>query len=105
VQGNDYNFFWYLDVKEWNYFFINGKIKLFSSAADALKGAPVLLGGECKWEISSRIKDSKPLVSAGLKDRNGCTLRIVRQEGKTVSPTLTLIKDGKVEIEEKMKFG
>ncbi len=105
IQGNEYYFFWYLDVKEWNYFFISGKIKLFSSAADALKGTPVLLGGQCKWEISSRIQNSKSLVSAGLKDINGCTLRIVSQSGKTVSPTLTLIKDGKIETEEKMKFG
>jgi len=105
IQGNEYHFFWYLDVKEWNYFFINGKMKLFSSAADALKGTPVHLGGECKWEISSRIRDGKSLVSAGLKDRNGCTLRIVRRAGKTVSPTLSLIKDGKVETEQKMKFG
>lgn len=105
VQGNEYHFFWYLNVKEWNYFFISGKMKLFSSAADALKGTPILLGGQCKWEISSQIRDDKSLVSAGLKDSNGCTLRIVRQEGKTVSPTLTLIKDGKVETEEKMKFG
>ena len=105
IQGNEYHFFWYLDIKDWNYFFINGKMKLFSSAADALKGAPVHLGGQCKWEISSRIRDGKSLVSAGLKDINGCTLRIVRQQGKAVSPTLTLIKDGKVETEEKMKFG
>jgi hypothetical protein len=105
VKGNEYYFFWYLDVKEWSYFFISGKMKLFSSAADALKGTPVLLGGQCKWEISSQIRDDKSLVSAGLKDRNGCTLRIVSQAGKTVSPTLTLIKDGKVETEEKMKFG
>jgi len=105
IKGNEYYFFWYLDVKEWSYFFISGKMKLFSSAADALKGTPVLLGGQCKWEISSRIRDGKSLVSAGLKDINGCTLRIVSQEGKTVSPTLTLIKDGKVETEDKMQFG
>jgi len=105
TQGNDYYFFWYLNIKEWNYFFINGKMKLFSSAADALKGTPVHLGGECKWEISSRIRDSKSLVSAGLKDGNGCTLRSVRRASKRISPTLTLIQDGKVRTEEKMKFG
>jgi len=55
--------------------------------------------------IKGRIKNSKSLVSAGLKDINGCTLRIVRQAGKTVSPTLTIIKDGKIKTEEKMKFG
>lgn len=105
TQGNDYYFFWYLNIKEWNYFFINGKMKLFSNAANALKGTPVHLGGECKWEISSRIRDSKSLVSAGLKDGNGCTLRLVRRASKRISPTLTLIQDGKVRTEEKMKFG
>jgi len=105
IKGNEHHFFWYLDIKDWNYFFINGKMKLFSSAADALKGTPVRLGGQCQWQISSGIKNSKSLVSAGLKDINGCTLRIVRQAGKTVSPTLTIIKDGKIKTEEKMKFG
>ena len=105
IQENNYSLHWFLDIKEWNYFFINGKMKLFSSAAEALKGTPVLLGGECKWEISSLIKNGNSVVSAGLKDRNGCTLRIVRRAGQTVSPTLTLIKDGKVKTEEKMKFG
>jgi hypothetical protein len=105
IQGNDYYFFWFLDIKEWNYFFINGKMKLFSNAADALKGPPVRLGGRCKWEISSRTQDGKPMISAGLKDENGCTLRIVRRAGETISPTLTLIQDGQVKAEEKMKFG
>lgn len=105
MPGNDYSFHWFLNINGWNYFFINGKMKLFSSAADALKGTPVHLGGECKWEISSRIRDSKSLVSAGLKDGNGCTLRLVRRASKRISPTLTLIQDGKVRTEEKMKFG
>jgi hypothetical protein len=105
VQGNDYYFFWFLDIKDWNYFFINGKMTLFSNAADALKGPPVRLGGRCKWEISSRTQDGKPMISAGLKDENGCTLRIVRRAGEIISPTLTLIQDGQVKAEEKMKFG
>lgn len=105
VKGNDYYFFWYLNTREWNYFFINGKMTLFSNVADALKGKPVRLGGQCQWEISSGTRDGKAMVSAGLKDRNGCTLRIVRRANERVSPTLTLIQDGKVRTEEKMKFG
>ena len=106
TQGNDYYFFWYLNIKEWNYFFINGKMTLFSNAADALKGKPVRLGGQCQWEISSGTKDGKAMVSAGLKDGNGSTLRsVVRRASKSISPTLTLIQDGKVRTEEKMKFG
>jgi hypothetical protein len=105
VKENEYYFFSYLDTKDWSYFFINGKIKLYSSVEEALKGTPVLLGGECRWQISSRIQEGKSLISAGLKDINGCTLRTVRRTGQMTSPTLTLIKDGKVEAEEKMKFG
>ena len=105
TQGNDYYFFWYLNIKEWNYFFINGKMTLFSNAADALKGKPVRLGGQCQWEISSGTKDGKAMVSAGLKDGNGSTLRSVGRASKSISPTLTLIQDGKVRTEEKMKFG
>jgi hypothetical protein len=105
VKGNEYYFFSYLDIHEWNYFFINGKINLYSSIEEALKGTPVVLGGECRWQISSRNQDGKSLISAGLKDINGCTLRSVRRSGQMLSPALTIIKDGKVEAEEKMKFG
>ena len=103
--GNDYYFHWYLDTGGWNYFFINGKMKLFSNAADAMKSKPVRLGGQCQWNISSGMKSGKPVISAGLKDGNGCTLRILSGAGDRKSPKLTLIRDGKVRAEENMKFG
>lgn len=103
--GNDYYFHWYLDTGGWNYFFINGKMKFFSNAADAMNSKAVRLGGPCQWNINSGIKDGKPVISAGLKDGNGCTLRILRGAGDSKSPKLSLIKDGKVMAEENMKFG
>jgi hypothetical protein len=105
MPGNGYFFFWFLDISDWNYFFINGQITLFSSTADAVRGTPVRLGGPCKWEINSQTRDGKPMISAGLKDENGCTLRIVRKAGQTISPTLTMMQDGKVRAEVKMQFG
>jgi hypothetical protein len=101
----DYPFFWTLDTDGWNYFFIFGKMRLSSNAADALAGPPVRLAGPCKWQISSKRKSGKAVVSAGLKDENGCTLRSVRNSRSTRSPRLSLIKDGKVKAEERMKFG
>ena len=94
-----------MDAGGWNYFFINGKMRLFSSAEEALKSTPVLLGGQCQWQISSQIKNGKPVISAGLKDTNGCTLRILSGAGDRKSPKLSLIQDGKVRAEENMKFG
>ncbi len=105
LSGNDYTFLWFLDTGQWHYFFINGKIKFYSSAADALKGKPVHLASQCQWDISTRTQRGKAVVSAGLKDKNGCTLRIVRRAGQTISPELTLTKDDKVVIAEKMRFG
>jgi hypothetical protein len=105
ARENGYYFFWSMDTKDWNYFFINGKARLFSSADEALKGAPIRFGGDCKWEISSRTKDGKAMVSAGLKDENGCTLRLVRLSGKILSPRLSLAKNGKIEAEKELEFG
>ena len=105
AKRDGHHFHWYLHTKEWFCFFMNGKMELYPTLDEALEGTPVLLGGECRWQISSRIRGRKSLISAGLKDINGCTLRSLRRNGQMVSPTLTLIKNGKVETEEKMKFG
>jgi hypothetical protein len=105
LPGNAYPFHWFLNINQWNYFFINGRMALFSNVADAMKGKPVRLGGECKWQINTRTRDGRAMVSAGLKDGNGCTLRSIRRAGGRLSPTLTLIQDGKVITEKKMKFG
>ncbi len=102
---DDYSFFWTLDTDGWNYFFINGKMRLSSSAADALTGPPVRLAGHCKWNISASRRSGKSMVSAGLKDGNGCTLRIVTRPGGKPSPRLSLIKNGKIELEKDMEFG
>jgi hypothetical protein len=105
LPGNDYYFHWFLDINQWHYFFINGKMALFSNVADAMKGKPVHLGSECMWQINRGTQDGRAMVSAGVKDGNGCTLRSLRRAGERLSPTLTLIQDDKVIREEKMKFG
>jgi len=105
VREDGYYFHWWMETKGWNYFFINGRARLYSSAQAALQGTPIYLGGDCAWEISSRTKDGKAMVSAGLKDGNGCTLRSVRQARNRLSPKLTLGQDGKIKAEEAMKFG
>jgi hypothetical protein len=105
IPENDCTLLWFLDAGQWHYFFINGRMSFYSSADDALKGKPVHLASQCQWDISTRIRSGNAVVSAGLKDKNGCTLRSVSRAGDRLSPTLTLTKDEKVVMEEKMKFG
>lgn len=99
-------FMWRMTINDWHYMFINGRMQLYSSAVAALQEKPALLGGKCSWEISSRAKDQKVFVDAALKDENGCKLRSVgSQMQQTLSPMLTLKKDGSVALQEKMEFG
>ena len=101
----DYRFWWNLYTDGWNYFFINGKIRLSSSVVEAQAGPPIRLAGPCTWQIESARKSNKTMVCAGLEDENGCTLRSVIQTREWLSPKLTLVKNGKIELEEDMKFG
>ena len=84
-------------VEEWT-----ARIK---DASDALKSKPVVLAGKCKWEIGSRTEKGKVIVSAGLKDQNGCTLRILSGPQGNLTPMLTLLKEGQKAFEQKMEFG
>jgi hypothetical protein len=103
--AGDYYYFWYLNTEQWHYFFINGKMRLSASMAEAQEGPPVRLGGPCKWEITSTRREGQAMVSAGVKDENGCTLRVLSQSGEDLAPRLSLIKDGKVAAEQAMEFG
>lgn len=102
---NKCHFFWRMKSEGWSYFFINGRMRFYSSAADALKREALYLAGNCKWDISSRTQGNAVIVSAGLKDANGCTLRILSGPTGQLAPKLSLLRDGEVVQEEKMTFG
>jgi hypothetical protein len=96
---------WSLKAGGWNYMFINGVAEFYSTASEAVKGKPILLAGGCKWEVASRTENERIVVSAGLKDENGCTLRILSGPHGNPVPALTLTKDDQKIFEQKMAFG
>jgi hypothetical protein len=98
-------FFWYLRIKDWNYFFINGKMPLYTSMTAAVLGIPVYLGGKCTWNVTTKPRGKMTVVSAGLKDPNGSTLRMVTGPGGNLSPRLRLSRDGGTVSSTKMEFG
>jgi hypothetical protein len=98
-------FFWNMKVDGWDYFFINGTMRLYSSAAAALDGAPVCLAGECSWKIASAHRDGQVVISAALQDGNGCNLRSVNGPAKEAQPKLTLTGGGREVQAQKMEFG
>jgi hypothetical protein len=102
---SSYGFHWAMNAEYWYYFFINGRMEFYSSADAAQNGKPIHLISKCQWDISTRTQRGDAVISAGLKDKNGCTLRVVRNSGQTISPKLTLTKEDKIVMEEEMKFG
>ena len=98
-------FFLRFKIESWSYFFINGTVSFYPTAAEALRGTPLRLGGPCSWEIASSAAGDQPSVTAGLKDENGSTLRVVSQAEKPVVPELRLLRDGREVLKQKMEFG
>lgn len=105
LPENEAFFQWWVDINDWNYFFINGKAMFYATQDAALTGNPIYLLGPCRWDISSRVKKGKVMLSAGLKDKNNCTLRGARHGNKAVLPVLTLLKDGIIKVEETLEYG
>jgi hypothetical protein len=103
--GRDYDFVWSLKAADWNYSFINAKVRLCGSASEALKDKPTVLGGKWAWEIETRSERGKVVVSAALNDDSGNRLSDLSAPEGRLSPILTLFKDRQKAFEQKMEFG
>jgi len=82
-------------------FFINGTASLHPSAEEAAKGKVIHIGPPFRYEVRSSTRGDKALINVGLKDANGCTLRIASprgpdgKRGETSNITLTFLSGGK----------
>ncbi|MCY2953788.1 MAG: hypothetical protein NTU53_17700 [Planctomycetota bacterium] len=104
----DLYFFWRMtDADKWNYFFINGKFHVYPTATDAMRGEPIKIAGKCDWSVTAKQDGENAVVSVGLKDANGCTLRTASSPAGDVAPTLTLLDKAGKEIvkDKKLEFG
>lgn len=96
---------WRMNLGEWTYLLINGMIKLYPSAAAALEGAPILLGGPCAVEVGAQVAQGRVSVTAAAKDENNCRVRMVYRNNQPLTPLLTLNQGGRVVKKDKMEFG
>jgi hypothetical protein len=121
----DYPLYCLVSVDNWELTWINGRIRFYGTPAEALEGRPVRFGAPLAWDISSVVVEKQVVISSALKDKNGSNLRMVVRPGglespqrdrtkevralnaaaNSVSPRLTLLKDGKTVVDEKLAFG
>jgi hypothetical protein len=105
TPGRAYDFTWSLKAGDWNYSFINAKLRFFGNASDALKEKPTVLGSKWAWEIETRSERGKVFASAALNDDNGNRLSDLTGPNGRLSPMLTLSKDRQKAFQQKMEFG
>ncbi len=61
--------------------FINGKTTLYTDREAAARSRPVRLGPPFRFEVGATTRGMQSLVRVGLKDGNGCTMRLARVDG------------------------
>lgn len=101
-------FFWSVtDADKADFFFINGKFHMYSSAADALAGQPIVLASKCKWAVTSRQNGQNAALGVTLKDINGCSLRTARNASGVLAPVVTVTAgEGKELLKDKtLEYG
>jgi hypothetical protein len=92
-------------------FFINGKATLYATAEEAAKGQAIRLGPPFRFDVRTSKRGPDALVNVGLKDSNGCTMRIATRSGE--NPTmgdesriqLTLLADGEARSTLEAEYG
>ena len=91
--------------EEFYAWFINGRVSFFTDPEAAAAADPIRLGPPFHFKMGTRTRGRQGLVTVGLKDANGCTLRLARTNGKIVQPTLKLLSEGSEVLQTQASYG
>jgi len=69
---------WTVRTEELYAYFINGRVTLYADAAKAKAAKPIRLGPPFTFDTGSSQRGPDALLRVGLKDGNGCTMRLAR---------------------------
>ena len=104
-SSNPANFHCSITTGRWTYRFINGKLNLYRSADQAVKGTPFYIAGNITWDVKGTTRGPERMVSAAIKDKNKGTLRSAKKGDQNLAPHLTLYSGRKQAFKSKMGFG
>jgi hypothetical protein len=95
------------DLYAW---FINGRVLFHATAEAAAKAKPVRLGPPFHFEVGTRQRGAQALARVGLKDANGCTMRLARQRTergnvRELKIKVRLTQDGETRYETWASYG
>jgi hypothetical protein len=94
---------WSVTREDFHVWFINGRTTF---AADVERAGTVRMGPPFHFEASAATKGPKALALVGLKDQNGCTLRLARGEGnRQLRPEIRLLAGGEEKFKAYASYG
>jgi hypothetical protein len=73
---------WSVKAKEFYAWFISGPVRLHSTAEAARDADPIRLGPPFRFEFKTGTQGPKALLEVSIRDGNGCTLRVARDDGE-----------------------
>jgi hypothetical protein len=91
--------------EEFYAWFINGQVSFYTELTAAAAADPIRLGPPFEFQTGTRTRGREGLITVGLKDSNGCTLRLARRDKAIVSPALTLSQDGNEVLQTQASYG
>ncbi len=96
---------WTVTKGDFYAYFINGQVLFHTTPEAAAAAKPIRLGPPFHFETSTKTRGREGLVSVGLKDGNGGTLRLARIGKGQVRPKIKLTQDGAQRFEAWATYG
>ena len=85
--------------------FINGQVMLHPTAAAAARGKAIRMGPPFKFQAKAGTRGTEALLSIGVLDENGCTLRIASSGRKEAKIRIRLSMDGETKLATTAEYG
>jgi hypothetical protein len=96
---------WVLTKGDFYAWFINGRATFHTTAEAASAAEPIRMGPPFRFQTGTRTRGRQALVTVGLKDVNGGTLRMAKIGRGELRPHVEIIDDGETRYEAWARYG
>jgi len=96
---------WSVTKGDFYAWFINGRVRFHTTAEAAAAAKPIRLGPPFHFQTGARTRGREALVTVGLKDAHGGTLRLARIGKGQLRPRITLTQAGEKRHEAWATYG
>jgi hypothetical protein len=94
-DGANIHIRWTVTKGDFYAWFINGPVRIHTTPEAATEAKPIRMGPPFTFATGTRTRGMESLVQVGLKDENGCTMRLARAGKEERKIRIRLVTDGR----------